>query len=197
MRLIGRIANLGSCGYLAPSMEARVVDVATLEDCGAGEAGEIWLRGPNVMKGYWRQPAASADTLLSEGWMRTGDVGYFDEDGCIYLVDRIKELIKYKAQQVAPAELEDIIETHPAVLDAAVIGAPDAIAGEIPMAFIVRREGASLEAAELMIFVAERVAPHKKIRAVEFVDEIPKSATGKILRRVLKERVRARSAASG
>jgi acyl-CoA synthetase (AMP-forming)/AMP-acid ligase II len=106
-------------------------------------------------------------------------------------VDRLKELIKYNALQVAPAELEDIVQTHPAVRDAAVIGAPDEQAGEIPMAFVVRKPGAALDAAELMAYVAARVAPHKKIRAVEFVEEIPKSPTGKILRRVLKERARA------
>jgi acyl-CoA synthetase (AMP-forming)/AMP-acid ligase II len=184
--------KLGSCGYLAPSIEARVVDVATLQELGHQETGEIWVRGPNIMQGYWKQPAATADTLVNDGWMRTGDIGYFDSDGCIYLVDRLKELIKYNAQQVAPAELEDIIQSHPAVLDAAVIGAPDEAAGEIPMAFVVRKNGACLEAAELMSFVAARVAPHKKVRAVEFIDEIPKSPSGKILRRVLKELVRAR-----
>ena len=187
--------KLGSCGYLAPSIEARVVDVATLQELGPQETGEIWLRGPNIMQGYWKQPAATAETLVSDGWMRTGDIGYIDSDGCIFLVDRLKELIKYNAQQVAPAELEDIIQSHPAVLDAAVIGAPDEAAGEIPMAFVVRRDGANLDAAELMSFVAARVAPHKKIRAVEFIDEIPKSPTGKILRRVLKEVVRTRHAA--
>jgi len=185
----------GSCGYLVPSVEARVVDVATLQELGPQETGELWVRGPNIMQGYWKQPAATSETLVSDGWMRTGDIGYIDSDGCIFLVDRLKELIKYNAQQVAPAELEDIIQSHPAVLDAAVIGAPDEAAGEIPMAFVVRRDGANLDGAELMSFVAARVAPHKKIRAVEFIDEIPKSPAGKILRRLLKERVRARHAA--
>jgi acyl-CoA synthetase (AMP-forming)/AMP-acid ligase II len=186
--------KLGSCGYLAPSIEACVVDVSTLQELGPQEPGEIWVCGPNIMKGYWKQPAATADTLVSDGWMRTGDIGYIDSDGCVYLVDRLKELIKYNAQQVAPAELEDVIQSHPAVFDAAVIGAPDEAAGEIPMAFVVRRDGALLDAAELMNFVAARVAPHKKVRAVEFIDEIPKSPAGKILRRVLKERVRTRHA---
>jgi acyl-CoA synthetase (AMP-forming)/AMP-acid ligase II len=187
--------KLGSCGYLAPSIEASVVDVATLQELGPQETGEIWVRGPNIMQGYWKQPAATTDTLVSDGWMRTGDIGYIDSDGCIYLVDRLKELIKYNAQQVAPAELEDIIQSHPAVLDAAVVGAPNEASGEIPMAFVVRKDGAYLNAAELMNFVAARVAPHKKVRAVEFIDEIPKSPSGKILRRVLKERVRTRHAA--
>jgi len=188
--------KLGSCGYLMPSSEARVVEVGSDRELGANETGEIWLRGPNIMRGYWNQPRATADTLLGDGWMRTGDIGYFDADGCVFLVDRLKELIKYKALQVAPAELEDIIQSHPAVLDAAVIGAPDEAAGEIPMAFVVRRAGVSLGAEELMEYVAARVAPHKKVRAVEFIDQIPKSPTGKILRRVLKERGRARQAAT-
>lgn len=186
--------KLGSCGYLMPSSEARVMDIASDRELGPHEAGEIWLRGPNVMQGYWKQPQATADTLLGDGWMRTGDIGYFDADGCVYLVDRLKELIKYKALQVAPAELEDILQSHPAVRDAAVIGAPDEAAGEIPLAFVVRRDGAALLAEDLIEYVAARVAPHKKVRAVEFIDQIPKSPTGKILRRVLKERGRAREA---
>jgi acyl-CoA synthetase (AMP-forming)/AMP-acid ligase II len=147
------------------------------------------------MKGYWKQPAATAETLVGDGWMRTGDVGYVDSDGCIFLVDRLKEMIKFNALQVAPAELEDIIQSHPAVADAAVVGAPKPAVGEIPMAFVVKKPGAVLEAEELMQYVAARVAPYKKVRAVEFVQEIPKSPTGKILRRVLKETVRTRAAA--
>jgi len=189
--------KFGSCGYLLPSCEARVVDPASLRDLDAGGTGELWLRGPQIMQGYWRQPQATADTLVGDGWMRTGDIGRFDPDGCVYLVDRMKELIKYNALQVAPAELEDVVQSHPAVLDAAVVGAPDEQCGEIPMAFVVLRGGASLTAEELMRFVAERVAPHKKVRAVEFIDQIPKSPTGKILRRLLRERARARSASVG
>ena len=189
--------KFGSCGYLLPSCEARVVDPASLRDLPGGGTGELWLRGPHLMQGYWRQPQATADTLVGDGWMRTGDIGRFDPDGCVYLVDRMKELIKYNALQVAPAELEDLVQSHPAVLDAAVVGAPDEHCGEIPMAFVVLRNGASLTAEELMRFVAERVAPHKKVRAVEFVDQIPKSPTGKILRRLLRERARARSVSVG
>ena len=188
--------KFGSCGHLLPSCEARVVDVASQAELGAGESGEIWIRGPQFMKGYWRQPVANEQTLTSDGWMKTGDIGYFDSEGYVFLVDRLKELIKYNALQVAPAELEDIIQSHPAVMDAAVIGTPDEAAGEIPTAFVVRRPGATLDAAELMQYVASRVAPHKKVRAVEFIDQVPKSPTGKILRRVLKERVRAKSSSA-
>jgi acyl-CoA synthetase (AMP-forming)/AMP-acid ligase II len=187
--------KLGGCGYLLPSCEAQVVDVVTQKPLGVGETGEFWVRGPNVMKGYWKQPAATADTLVVDGWMRTGDVGYVDSDGCIFLVDRLKEMIKFNTFQVAPAELEDMIQSHPAVADAAVIGAPEPEVAEIPMAFVVKKQGAVLEAEELMQYVAARVAPYKKVRAVEFVQEIPKSPTGKILRRVLKEAVRTRAAA--
>lgn len=186
--------KFGSCGYLLPSGEAQVVHTVSLKPLGVGETGEIWLRGPQLMNGYFNAPEATAQTLLGDGWMRTGDIGYFDSDGCIFIVDRLKEFIKYKAYQVAPAELEDIIQSHPAVLDAAVIGAPDEVAGEIPMAFVVRKEGRALDAAELMHYVAVRVAPYKKIRAVEFVTEIPKSPAGKVLRRVLKGRLRGQRA---
>ncbi|HKE26135.1 MAG TPA: AMP-binding protein [Bryobacteraceae bacterium] len=186
--------RFGSCGRLAPGIEAQVVDIVSQSELGPAETGEIWLRGPNIMQGYWRHPTATSETMAGDGWMRTGDIGYFDSQGYVYLVDRLKEMIKYNAQQVAPAELEDVIQTHPAVLDAAVVGAPDESAGEIPMAFVVPKTGAVLDAADLMNYVAIRVAPHKKIRAVEFVDAIPKTTSGKILRRVLKDRIRARAA---
>jgi acyl-CoA synthetase (AMP-forming)/AMP-acid ligase II len=143
------------------------------------------------MTGYWNQPEATAETLMSDGWMRTGDIGYFDSDGCVYLVDRLKEMIKYKGLQVSPAELEDTLQSHSAVLEAAVVGTPDEMAGEIPTAFVVRRQGAAVDAQELLEYVAARVAPHKKIRAVEFVDQLPKSPTGKVLRMQLKGRARA------
>lgn len=188
--------KFGSCGYLLPSVEAQVVDPVSLKPFGACETGEIWLRGPQLMNGYFNAPEATAQTLVGDGWMRTGDIGYFDSDGCIFLVDRLKEFIKYNAYQIAPAELEDILQSHPAVQDAAVIGAPDEAAGEIPMAFVVKKPGTTLDAGELMQFVAARVAPYKKIRAVEFVSEIPKSPAGKILRRVLKEGLKARHTAS-
>jgi acyl-CoA synthetase (AMP-forming)/AMP-acid ligase II len=141
------------------------------------------------MKGYLNRPEATARTVDAEGWLHTGDIGYADEEGHFYIVDRLKELIKYKGFQVAPAELEAILLTHPAIADAAVIPSPDEEAGEIPKAFVVLKAEASVE--DLMDFVAEHVAPHKKIRKMEIIDKIPKTASGKILRRVLKERERA------
>jgi acyl-CoA synthetase (AMP-forming)/AMP-acid ligase II len=184
-------ARPGSVGVLAPSMEARVVDVGTGEDLGPGARGELWLRGPNVMRGYLGLPEATAAMLDAEGWLRTGDIGYVDADGYFYIVDRIKELIKYKGQQVAPAELEAVLLAHPAIADAAVVGVPDEVAGEVPKAFVVPK--ADLDVQEVLAYVAGHVAPYKKIRKVEVVAAIPRSASGKILRRRLIEEERERT----
>jgi acyl-CoA synthetase (AMP-forming)/AMP-acid ligase II len=175
----------GSIGALIPNTEARLVDPETGEDVPEGEEGEIWIRGPQVMRGYLNNDEATAETLVGDGWIRTGDIGRADENGFFYIVDRLKELIKYKGHQVAPAELEAVLVSHPKVKDAGVIGMPMDDGGEAPMACVVAEDG--LDAEELMAFVAERVAPYKRIREVEFVDEVPKSASGKILRRVLRE----------
>jgi acyl-CoA synthetase (AMP-forming)/AMP-acid ligase II len=179
----------GSVGVLLPNTELRVVDPATGADLGRNQTGELVTRGPQVMKGYLNNPEATADMLDADGWLHTGDLGHVDDDGYVFVVDRVKELIKYKGLQVAPAELEAVLLAHPAIVDAAVIRSPDEEAGEVPKAFVVART--PLEAEEVMAFVAERVAPHKKVRRVEFVDEIPKALSGKILRRVLIERDRA------
>ncbi len=179
----------GTVGAPLPNTECRIVDTATGRDLGCGEDGEILVRGPQVMKGYLNNPEATAATLDADGWLHTGDIGHADEDGCFTIVDRLKELIKYKGFQVPPAELEAVLCTHPSVSDAAVIPLPEAECGEVPKAFVVLKGKVSAE--ELMAYVAERVAPYKKIRAVEVIDAIPKSPSGKILRRVLKERDRA------
>jgi len=179
----------GAIGEIAPSTEAKVVDVATGAELGPGEDGEILVRGPQVMKGYLNDPQATAATVDPGGWLHTGDIGHADEDGYFYVVDRLKELIKYKGYQVAPAELEALLVGHPAVADAAVVPKPDEEAGEVPKAYVVLRGETTGE--ELMAYVAERVAPYKRVREVEVVDEIPKSPSGKILRRVLVERERA------
>jgi acyl-CoA synthetase (AMP-forming)/AMP-acid ligase II len=184
--------KVGSIGPVVAGTECKVVDVVTGKELEPGEDGEILIRGPQVMKGYLNNPAATAQILDKDGWLHTGDIGHADPDGDFYVVDRVKELIKYKAYQVPPAELEAILLTHPAVADAAVIPSPDEEAGEVPKAFVVLKGQVSPE--ELMRFVAERVAPHKKVRLVETIDEIPKSASGKILRRKLVERERARTA---
>ena len=181
--------SIGTVGLLAPSMEARLVDPVTGEDLGLGERGELWLRGPNVMRGYLNNPEATAQTVDADGWLHTGDVATVDADGVYTIVDRVKELIKYKGYQVPPAELEALLLTHPKIADAAVIGIIDDGGEEIPKAFIVRQaDGTDLSADEVIGFVAERVAPHKKVRAVEFIEAIPKSASGKILRKDLRAR---------
>ena len=174
-------------GILLPGTEARVVDPVGGEDLGAGPTGEIWIRGPQLMKGYRGRPDATAATIDADGWLHTGDIGSVDQDGRVFITDRLKELIKYKAYQVAPAELEALPCSHSGVASAAVIGAPDEEAGELPVAFVVVRD--ELDREELMAWVAERVAPHKRIRRVEFVAEIPCSPAGKILRRELRERL--------
>jgi acyl-CoA synthetase (AMP-forming)/AMP-acid ligase II len=178
----------GSVGVPLPNTEMRVVDPATGADVARGETGELLVRGPQVMKGYLNAPEATAAMLDPEGWLHTGDLGTIDEQAYVFIVDRVKELIKYKGLQVAPAELEAVLLTHPSVSDAAVVRHPDEEAGEVPKAFVVA--GGPVEPEQLMAYVAERVAPYKKIRHVEFVDEIPKAASGKILRRVLMERDR-------
>jgi len=180
----------GSVGQLIPNTEAQVINWGTLENLGPNRDGEIWIRGPQVMKGYLNNWEATTRTIDEDGWLRTGDIGHVDTDGYFTIVDRLKELIKYKGYQVPPAELEAVLFSHPAVADAAVIPKPDEEAGEIPKAFIVAKGDVTTEA--IMAFVADRVASYKKIRDVEFVGEIPKSASGKILRRILVERERSK-----
>ena len=179
----------GTVGPLLPNTECRIVDPATGADLGRDEDGELLIRGPQVMRGYLNNPEATAATLDADGWLHTGDIGHVDGDGYFTIVDRLKELIKYKGFQVAPAELEALLCAHPAVADAAVIPVPDDECGEVPKAFVVLKGETS--PAALIAYVAEHVAPYKKIRVIEVIDAIPKSPSGKILRRLLKERERA------
>lgn len=184
----------GSVGRLVPNTEARIVDPAGGADLGPGRTGELWVRGPQVMRGYRDAPEATAATVDDEGWLRTGDLCCFDEDGYLFVVDRLKELIKSNGYQVAPAELEHLLLTHPAVADAAVVPRPDAHAGEVPVAHVSLRGEVTAE--QLVEYVAERVAPYKRLRAVRVVDTVPRSPSGKLLRRTLVEAER-RSAAGG
>ena len=181
----------GSAGLLIPNTECKVMDPSSGAELGAGEQGEVWIRGPQVMTGYLNHPEATAAMLDADGWLRTGDIGSVDADGYLFVVDRLKELIKYKGYQVAPAELEGLLLTHPAVADAAVIPSRDPEAGEVPKALVVLKGAATPD--ELMAFVNEKVAPYKKIRQLEVVTQIPKSPSGKILRRVLVEHERTRA----
>jgi 4-coumarate--CoA ligase len=177
----------GACGMPVANTECRIVDPATGESLGPDRDGELWIRGPQVMAGYLNQPAATAATIDAEGWLHTGDIAHIDTDGYLFVVDRLKELIKYKGFQVPPAELEALLLEHPAVADAAVIGLPDDEAGEIPVAFVVLKAGRQADAAAIQAHVASQVAHYKQLRRVEFVGAIPKSASGKILRRVLRD----------
>jgi acyl-CoA synthetase (AMP-forming)/AMP-acid ligase II len=179
----------GTVGPLLPGTECRIVDAATGADLDVAKDGELLIRGPQVMRGYLNNPEATAATLDAGGWLHTGDIGHVDADGYFTIVDRLKELIKYKGFQVAPAELEALLCTHPAVADAAVIPIPDDECGEVPKAFVVLKGETS--PAALIAYVAEHVAPYKKVRVIELIDAIPKSPSGKILRRLLKERERA------
>ena len=180
--------KVGAVGQVVPNTYSKIIDTESGKELGINEQGEVLIKGPHVMKGYLNNEEATKHCIDGDGWFHTGDIGYADVDGYFFIVDRVKELIKYKAYQVAPAELEAILVSHEAIADAAVIPSPDEEAGEIPKGFIVLSSKISAE--EIMKFVAEQVAPHKKIRKIEIVDEIPKSASGKILRRVLVEQER-------
>jgi acyl-CoA synthetase (AMP-forming)/AMP-acid ligase II len=172
-----------SVGRLAPDTSLRIVDPATGRDRGTGEPGELWVRGPGVTPGYLGDAEATAGLLTPEGWLRTGDLGYVDVQGDLHVVDRIKDLIKVNALQVAPAELEELLLGHPAVADAAVTGRPDSRRGEVPVAFVVAR--APVDAGELTDWIAQRVAPHKRLAGVTFVEALPRSPAGKLARRSL------------
>jgi len=185
--------KMGSVGPVLPNTQSKLIDTETGAELGPNERGEVLIRGPHIMVGYLNNEEATKGCIDEEGWFHTGDIGYADEDGFFYIVDRVKELIKYKGYQVPPAELEALLVAHPAISDAAVIPSPDEEAGEVPKAYVVLKEAMTEE--EIFNYVAENVAPHKKIRLLEIVDEIPKSASGKILRRVLVEQERARLAA--
>jgi acyl-CoA synthetase (AMP-forming)/AMP-acid ligase II len=183
------IVGSGKRGTVGPSVsnvEWKVVDPLSGSELGPHERGEVCVRGLQLMKGYLNNDSATAESIDADGWYHTGDIGYADEDGYLYIVDRIKELIKCNAYQVAPAELEAILVTHPAIADAAVVSSPDEERGEVPKAFVVARE--PLTETAVMDFVAARVAPYKRIHRVEFIDVLPKSPAGKLLRRVLRER---------
>jgi OPC-8:0 CoA ligase-1 len=177
--------HYGSVGMLTPNIEAKIVDPDSITPLPPNKKGELWLRGPIVMKGYFNNPEATASALDKDGWLRTGDLCYIDDNGYLFVVDRLKELIKYKGYQVAPAELEALLLSHPEIAEAAVIPFEDREAGQVPMAYIVRKPGSTLSETSVTDFVAQQVAPYKKVRRVAFVSEIPKTAAGKTLRKDL------------
>jgi acyl-CoA synthetase (AMP-forming)/AMP-acid ligase II len=177
----------GSVGTSIPNTETMIIDPASGEPVDVNKNGEVWIRGPQVMMGYLNNPSATAATIDAEGWLHTGDIGHIDEDGYLFIVDRLKELIKFKGFQVPPAELEAVLLTHPAVVDAAVIGLPDVEAGEVPVAFVEIRPGHHVSEEAIASYVASQVAHYKQVRTVTFVEKIPKSPSGKILRRLLRD----------
>lgn len=178
----------GTVGIPIIDTDARVVDAENGKvDLPPGEVGELIIKGPQAMKGYWRNPAETRETLR-RGWLYTGDLAMMDEDGYFRIVDRKKDIIKYKGYTIAPAELENVIYMHPAVKECAVVGKLDTLVGEIPKAYVVLKEGYCLTDQEIIKFCEERLAPYKKVREVQFVEEIPKTPVGKVLRRILRDR---------
>ncbi|XP_012475610.1 4-coumarate--CoA ligase-like 6 isoform X2 [Gossypium raimondii] len=184
--------NYSSIGLLAPNMQAKVVDWNSGSSLPPGFHGELWLRGPAIMQRYINNVEATNMTIDKDGWLRTGDIVCFDGEGYLYLSDRLKEIIKYKGYQIAPADLEAVLISHPEILDAAVTSAADEVCGEIPVAFVVRRHGSTLTKGAVIDFVANQVAPYKKVRRVVFTESIPKSAAGKNLRKELKSFISSR-----
>ncbi|MCO5563703.1 hypothetical protein L7F22_017350 [Adiantum nelumboides] len=175
----------GWVGPLLSGMEAVVIDPGSKERLPPNKRGELWVRGPNVIQGYFHNEEATAATISQDGWLHTGDLVYFNDDGELHIVGRLKDLIKYKGFQVSPSELETILLTHSEITDAAVVGFPDEYAGEIPVAFIVQAQGSSLKEVDVITFVGDQVAPYKRVRKVRFVMKLPKTASGKVIRHEL------------
>ncbi|XP_052749617.1 uncharacterized protein LOC113512676 [Galleria mellonella] len=180
--------NHASVGYVLSNCQAKIADMETHQALGPGKEGELWVRGPNVMSGYYKNEEATKSDFTDDGWYKTGDIAKYDENNYLYVTDRLKELIKVKGYQVPPAELETVIRTHPKVADCAVLGVKDPATGEAPKAFFVPQPGQSLTPEELMAFVNSKVTSYKQIKQAQIVDEIPKNPGGKILKRVLKEK---------
>lgn len=178
----------GAAGVLIPNTFCKIVNIETGETRDAGQEGELWIKGPQVMIGYLNNPTATTETITKDGWLKTGDIGYVDDDGYLFIVDRLKELIKFKGFQVAPAELEATLVAMEGIIDAAVIGIPDEEAGEVPMAFVIAGENPPDEAA-IHAYFGKNLSSYKQLARIEFTSEIPKSASGKILRRVLRDRI--------
>ncbi|KAG8297974.1 hypothetical protein J6590_025191 [Homalodisca vitripennis] len=180
--------NLATVGVPLSNTLGKIINPETGEALGPNQSGELCFKGPQVMLGYHNNPKATAGMIDPEGWLMTGDIGYYEEDGHFYVQDRLKELIKVKGLQVPPAELEELLRTHPLVSDVGVIGVPDPRSGEVPVAYIVpQKHSKKLTAEHIKQFLSERVSRHKQLADVIFTDSIPKSAAGKILRKDLRE----------
>ncbi len=180
--------KIGSVGIPIIDTDAKIVDIETgTKELPPGEVGELIVKGPQVMKGYMKRPEETK-RALRDGWLYTGDIAKMDEEGYFYIVDRLKDTIKYKGYSVFPTEVENVLYMHPSIKECAVIGKPDPVAGEIPKAYVVLKEGATITKDELIEYCKKRIAPYKRIREVEFVAELPKNIAGKILRRALRNR---------
>lgn len=189
-------SKLDSIGLLVSSTSCKIVDPESGRTCGVGEVGEIWIKGPQVMKGYLNNEKATRDMITPNGWCKTGDIGHFDQDEYFYVSDRLKELIKVRGFQVAPAELEALILVHPSVAEVCVVGVPDPYAGELPCAYVVLKANHSASEEEIANYVANHVVYYKQLKGgVIFTDSIPKTASGKLLRRLLREKARREVAA--
>ena len=180
----------GSIGVPFPDVEAKIMDYDKLVEKPQGEEGELWVRGPQVMQGYWGRPDETAKTITEDGWLRTGDIARMDSDGYFYIVDRLKDIIIASGFNIVPREVEEVLFEHPKVQEAVVAGVPDAYRGETVKAYVVLRPGEAATADELIAFCAERLAPYKVPKQVEFRSELPKTQVGKFLRRVLVEEER-------
>lgn len=179
----------GSCGTVVRNAEVKIIDTETGMSLPYNQPGEICIRGPQIMKGYLNDPHATANTIDKDGYLHTGDVAFIDEDEEMFIVDRVKEIIKFKGFQVPPAELEALLQAHDEILDAAVVSRKDDVAGEVPVAFVVRSAGSTISEEEVKDFIAKQVVFYKKLHNVYFVDSIPKSPSGKILRKDLRNKV--------
>jgi len=181
--------KLGSIGIPLPFLQARIAKPELYKiSLPPREVGELLLKGPVTMDGYWKRPEATAETIESDGWLHTGDLAYMDEEGFIFVVDRLKDMIITGGYNIYPAELESVLCEHPAVAMAAVVGTPDDVKGELATAYVVAKNGTSVTAEEILGFCRQRLAAYKVPRSVQFVDDLPKTGSGKILRRVLRDR---------
>jgi long-chain acyl-CoA synthetase len=179
--------RLRSCGLPGPGVEIRIVDTDTKADCPQGAVGEIWIRSPQVMKGYWQMPEETAKSINAEGWFRSGDAGYLDADGYLYIHDRVKDMIVSGGENVYPAEVENVLMSHPAIADVAVIGVPDEKWGETPKAVVVRKSGVEVTEQEIIDFARERLAKFKCPTSVDWIEALPRNPSGKILKKDLRE----------
>jgi long-chain acyl-CoA synthetase len=184
---VNRPSLLRSCGKPYPWVEVRIVDPESGTDKPTGEVGELWTRSPQNMKGYWNNPNATAATVDDDGWLRTGDAGFYDADGYLFLHDRVKDMIVSGGENIYPAEIENVLAKHPAVADVAVIGVPDERWGEAVKAIVVKAEGADPSEQELISFTREYLAGYKLPKSVDFADVLPRNPSGKLLKRELRE----------